>query len=332
LQLAEKWDNVGLLVEPTQVKIISSILLTNDLTEIVLEEAINIRKVQLIISYHPPLFDAIKQLRSNNVKQRIILKCIENGIVIYSPHTALDSVNGCVNDWLADGLGEGTRVPITPHDYQTSINKVILYFSVEEVDVLKQLTNIGAHNFFVTPSSLGESKVELLVPKNKNSEVYEIVKKIKGKQKFCWESFPVDAEPNSQNGVGRIVTLHETVKLPVLIDRVKKLLGLRILRVATAKSDIKTIAICAGSGGSVLKGVKADAYVTGEMAHHDILAATARGTTVILCGHSNTERGYLYQCFSFANRCRSVDYCLIKLIWCIYLFSLVGKRGRFPRN
>lgn len=31
----------------------------------------------------------------------------------------------------------------------------------------------------------------------------------------------------------------------------------------------------------------------GEMSHHDVLAATARGVVVILCEHSNTERGFL---------------------------------------
>lgn len=35
-----------------------------------------------------------------------MLTCIANGISIYSPHTALDSVKGGVNDWLASLLSE----------------------------------------------------------------------------------------------------------------------------------------------------------------------------------------------------------------------------------
>ena len=34
-------------------------------------------------------------------------------------------------------------------------------------------------------------------------------------------------------------------------------------------------------------------YITGEMSHHDLLAATQAGVAVILTGHSNCERGYL---------------------------------------
>jgi len=53
------------------------------------------------------------------------------------------------------------------------------------------------------------------------------------------------------------------------------------------------VAICAGSGGSMLLGADADVYLTGEMSHHEVLAAVASGHNVILCGHTNTERGYL---------------------------------------
>lgn len=31
----------------------------------------------------------------------------------------------------------------------------------------------------------------------------------------------------------------------------------------------------------------------GEMGHHEVLAATSQGTAVILCEHSNSERGFL---------------------------------------
>lgn len=33
--------------------------------------------------------------------------------------------------------------------------------------------------------------------------------------------------------------------------------------------------------------------MAGEMSHHDILDAVANGISVILCEHSNTERGFL---------------------------------------
>ena len=64
LSLAESWDNVGLLVEPSQPKIVRRVLLTNDLTESVMQEALN-SSTDLIYSYHPPVFAPLKRICSS---------------------------------------------------------------------------------------------------------------------------------------------------------------------------------------------------------------------------------------------------------------------------
>lgn len=61
LKLAESWDNVGLLVEPNRNSIVNNILLTIDLTEDIVEEAVQ-TKSELIISYHPNIFKPLKQI------------------------------------------------------------------------------------------------------------------------------------------------------------------------------------------------------------------------------------------------------------------------------
>lgn len=96
---------------------------------------------------------------------------------------------------------------------------------------------------------------------------------------------------------GKFLTLPPT-PLSEIVKRVKAHLQLNHIRLATPYQQgedpvIKTAAACAGSGGSVLDGVKADLLLTGEMSHHQVLAATDRGASVILCDHSNTERGFL---------------------------------------
>ncbi|GAA5811534.1 hypothetical protein MFLAVUS_004971 [Mucor flavus] len=98
-----------------------------------------------------------------------------------------------------------------------------------------------------------------------------------------------------ESGSGRLFTFEEPTNLMTIVERVKKLIGLPHIRLATAEKNtmVKTVAICAGSGSSVLGPVSADLYFTGEMGHHDVLAALAKNTSVILCEHTNTERGYL---------------------------------------
>ena len=67
--MAESWDNVGLLVEPVTKKNIERILLTNDLTEDVMEEAVK-ACADLIISYHPPIFVPLKSVTGRTWKVR----------------------------------------------------------------------------------------------------------------------------------------------------------------------------------------------------------------------------------------------------------------------
>jgi putative NIF3 family GTP cyclohydrolase 1 type 2 len=45
---------------------------------------------------------------------------------------------------------------------------------------------------------------------------------------------------------------------------------------ASFESPISSIAICAGSGGSVLGGVQADVYLTGEMQHVSVVDVILR--------------------------------------------------------
>ena len=65
--LAESWDNVGLLLQPSAPKAVSKVMLTNDLTDPVLKEAVGLG-VDLLVSYHPPVFKALKRVTQANWK------------------------------------------------------------------------------------------------------------------------------------------------------------------------------------------------------------------------------------------------------------------------
>ena len=114
-------------------------------------------------------------------------------------------------------------------------------------------------------------------------------------------------------GDGRIASFAgEGVALSEVVARVKLHLGLSYVQVALPSSMLATtadgaaavasaatglvvssVAVCAGSGASVLAGATADVFVTGEMSHHEVLAANHAGTVVILTHHSKCERGFL---------------------------------------
>ena len=111
-RLAASWDNTGLLLgDPS--RLLRRALLTIDLTDDVLDEAIA-AKCEAIIAYHPPIFEPLKQLTAMHAHEQILLRCAENKIAILSPHTALDAVCGGMTDWLADMIDAGARVALEP--------------------------------------------------------------------------------------------------------------------------------------------------------------------------------------------------------------------------
>lgn len=67
LKLAESWDNVGLLVDPIEEVPIRKILLTNDLTKEVVNEAVA-HRAGLIVTYHPNIFQGLKSVTSRYVE------------------------------------------------------------------------------------------------------------------------------------------------------------------------------------------------------------------------------------------------------------------------
>lgn len=47
-------------------------------------------------------------------QERVVAKCLEERIALYSPHTSFDSIQGGVNDWLASAFDINTSTPLEP--------------------------------------------------------------------------------------------------------------------------------------------------------------------------------------------------------------------------
>ncbi|THH02320.1 hypothetical protein EW026_g512 [Hermanssonia centrifuga] len=97
-------------------------------------------------------------------------------------------------------------------------------------------------------------------------------------------------------GQARLVTLPNPISMKEVERKIKKLLKLEQIQVAylpgqdPSAQTVRSIGICAGSGGDMLLGAAADVYFTGEMAHHDVLAAVASGHNVVLCASSQQKK------------------------------------------
>lgn len=98
LDLAESWDNSGLLIRGQEN--VEKVLIAMDVTDAVVDEAIE-KNCQLIVSHHPVIFRPLKALDSRN----FIGKIMKHEISVISMHTNLDRAEGGVNDVLAEAIG-----------------------------------------------------------------------------------------------------------------------------------------------------------------------------------------------------------------------------------
>ena len=104
LPLQEDYDNAGLQVGLTETWEVSGALLCLDVTEQVVDEAVE-KGCNLIVSHHPLIFHKLARLTDENHVERTVMKAVEHHIAIISMHTNLDNARGGVNFRIAERLG-----------------------------------------------------------------------------------------------------------------------------------------------------------------------------------------------------------------------------------
>ena len=123
LELAEEWDNVGLLLDSTRREI-KSIMLCLDITRDVVDKAVA-NKVDLIISHHPFIFSPLKKITADEVNGEKILKLARNNIAVYSMHTNIDSGIGGLNDFIIKKIGQEGKVFAISNNRSIELRKLV---------------------------------------------------------------------------------------------------------------------------------------------------------------------------------------------------------------
>ncbi len=111
---------------------------------------------------------------------------------------------------------------------------------------------------------------------------------------LCLEKIGTFSDSESPNlpPIGRVGAPPHSMTPEEFAKYVKEKLYTDGVTYVEGNRDIKTVAVCGGSGGSMLFDVikkGADAYVTGEAKHHELLDAKNEGITLVVAGHFETE-------------------------------------------
>lgn len=307
-KIACDWDNVGLLVEPSGPMQIKKVLVTNDLTEPVLDEAIA-KKMDCIISYHPVIFAPLKRLTQAEWKQKSIVKCIENRIAVYSPHTVWDAIEGGINDWIIrafDTKKVETIHPIKSFDCPTGLGKTVkvnVSYGQSKEKLLSKVSALDDVKFIserevVNTDSVKQVEIEFVSSANGVVTLIDLLNSLYDSNVLSTlRIYDLEKPLMKDVGLGRIGYLNQPRTIREVTDIIKKHFKMKTFRIALANgktldSEVKKIAAGAGSGSKLLSNLNVDLIITGELSHHEILHEVHRGVTVIVTDHTNTERGY----------------------------------------
>lgn len=107
---AEDWDRPGLSLGSARNHI-TSVLLSVDVTDAVLDEAISVG-ANVVLSHHPLLLRGVSYLPEETAKGELIAKAIRSGVSFLAAHTNADIVENGVSDVLAKRLELSNIVPL----------------------------------------------------------------------------------------------------------------------------------------------------------------------------------------------------------------------------
>jgi len=313
--LQENYDNVGLYCGDFTSDV-QKILITLDVTEAVVEEAI-VSKCQLIVAHHPVIFKPIKKLTGSNPVERVLLKAVRNDIAIYAAHTNLDNISGGVNFKLAEKIGlQNVRI-LQP--VQNNLRKITVFVpNVHTEKVTNAMCDAGAGqignykncSFKVegtgtfTPTEnanpfmgvqnkkeeVTENRVEVMFPFYLESNVLKAMRATHPYEEVAYFLSEI-LNPNQDVGAGSIGELDKALSSADFLQLLKMNLNLGLIKYTPFSKEIKKVAVCGGVGSFLLKKAiasGADAFVSSDFKYHEFFDAEEK-LMIADIGHYESE-------------------------------------------
>jgi len=317
LSLQEGYDNSGLQVGQPD-KEISSALITLDVTESVIDEAIQ-KGCGIIVSHHPLIFGGVKNITGKGSTDRILVKAIKNDIAVYSSHTNLDMVDNGVSRKMAQKLGlqnvkvlrtlKNTLIKLVtfiPEDHLEKVREAVFNagagvagnydrcgFTVQGTGSFR--AGEGTNPFAGEKGKLHfekEVRFETILFSHRKEKVIKALLDTHPYEEVAYDLYPLEND-NIDLGLGCTGDFSEPVSENDFLSMVSKVFGAYGIRYSPLTGNpVKKVALCGGSGASLLNDAvscKADAFVTGDIKYHNFFEADNR-ILLVDCGHFETEK------------------------------------------
>lgn len=315
--LQESYDNAGLLVGDRAMPV-SGVLISLDITEEVIEEAI-LHNCNLIISHHPLIFKGLKKLTGQNYVQRCVIKAVKNDVAIYAAHTNIDNVLKGVNGKIADIIGLTNRSILSPKN--DSLVKLVTFVPKAELEAVRDaLFTAGAGSIgnydscsFNTAGTgtfraneqanpfvggIGnlhneqEIRLEVILPAYLTRSATAALYRSHPYEEPAFDIIPLLNSWNSV-GAGIVGELEQEMDELDFLQKIKEIFAVDVVRHTNLLGKkIKRVAVCGGSGSSFLgnaKAHKADVFISGDFKYHEFFDAEDQ-ILIADIGHYESEQ------------------------------------------
>jgi len=317
LAFQESYDNAGLIIGHPDDEI-SGILITLDVTEEILDEAIS-KNLNLIVCHHPIVFSGIKKLNGKTYIERCVAKAIKNDIAIYAAHTNLDSVFGGVNSKICEKLElQNCRILAPTTGF---LKKMVTFVPVADAEKVRNAIlgagagHIGNYDFCSfnqtgngtfrgndqTNPYVGEknqlhtedeTRIETIFPKHIQSKVIHALLQAHPYEEVAYDIYPLDNE-YSQSGIGMIGELQEPIDELDFLRKIKVVFNCEVVKhTQLLGKPISKVAVCGGSGSTYLgkaMAQNADIFISGDFKYHQFFDAESQ-IIIADIGHYESEQ------------------------------------------
>ena len=317
LSFQEEWDNSGLQTGDPGMEI-SSALVTLDVTEAVVEEAVRTGS-NLILSHHPLIFSSIRKITGRSSAERIIMNSIRNNIAIYSAHTNLDMVSNGVSKKMALKLGlENISVLRT---LKNKLQKLVTFVPEDHLGRVREaIFSAGAGvigNYDLCGFTAGgtgsfrggentspftgekgilhfekELRFETIFYSHLKDRVIKALLAAHPYEEVAYDIYALEND-NIDAGLGCTGEFPEPVDETVFLLKLKSVFGAEGIRYSKLTGrPVKKVALCGGSGASLLNDALkrgADAFVTADIKYHAFFEPENK-LLLVDCGHYETEK------------------------------------------
>ena len=325
LSLQESYDNCGLQAGDPQREI-KTVLLTLDVTEDVIDEAVSIG-AGLVIAHHPLIFSPLKNLTGRDAVQRTLISAVRNNIAVYAVHTNLDVILNGVSRAMCDRIGlvnqkilqpaeENLRklVFFVPTDHAEKVRRAIFEAGAGHIGEYDMCSfNVQGEGTFRGSEAASpfvgekgklhyepETRVETIYPVQTEKRIIQALLTTHPYEEVAYDLYPL-MNPNPHTGLGMTGDLPEPASEKDFLDHLKKVFELKVIRHTKLRGNpIRKVAVCGGSGAGLIKQAiasKSDIYITADIRYHQFFEA---GDSIILAdiGHFESEQfttGIIYE-------------------------------------